>query len=561
MSKEFISDVIKKQGRPLQETLLGVAPPPEIIHVPRDLAEIEEERLVTGNRRRTPEDLRGHEEQRAQARAEARRLAEKRALEELELDSLRAVARSERGEKRRERWVGENLETAEKAAILDGKFQDWSNRLPGVPSELVHRLKGQLDEVIVAAMFGRPSIRGEVPIVAHRRFEELVFDERGDAWALDEDGRYAEQGAIASEQQLGLAVLHQSDTWAKYQEFLRERYGSLSAGSSSRAALVEDALARLAGPESGDHVGIEAASRPRLQWLQNRLLYVFKIAGILRHTDIRMGCLQDTEDGQDLAFVEAVDPRNQDPRNLAVFFSDLALSPVSEWQESFRSLMPMSVDRPDAPSVKDLIAEMALVSVLMNDVGGEIDKDKGSVPYEISYDKGTLVYNNTGKVFSVAAEWLSELPSSLKKSMAKLPEQGAAVKGVLGYSSVPFELASTHKLELPNYAQSALAKMMESWWIKSSPNELSLGELVRSAFEVAFPNSLVATREYRAFVARLESFLVNTATRFEPTASGAIGSFARNLQPLLESGSLFSQVPDPALLRTSSIPPAHQSAA
>ncbi len=212
---------------------------------------------------------------------------------------------------------------------------------------------------------------------------------------------------------------------------------------------------------------------------------------------------------------------------------------VGEWPTVFSSFVKERASY--TQDLPDIVTEMALVSVLMNDVGGDVEAEDGTPAYDIHEGNGTFIHNNTGKVFSVAADWKAKLPAEAQEKMEQLPAYRALIESVLAYRSVPFEIACMNKLSLSRDMIEALGKLALDL---SEEGELS--KLVRNAFLVAFDNPLVADKEYDLFKQRVVSCA--TARKFSFEEEGAIGNYGNNLQKVVQSGTILQYLNDPGQL-------------
>lgn len=503
----------------------------------------------------------------------AREQAERtRAKEEAdrETEERRAAIRQILGSERAARWALDNERMAKEAGAVDDYFCE------ALPSE-----GNQATQAIQRAhsLASHARFDASIPVQRHRRSEAILFDDQGVPWRLRPDGRYGDKASPKeADVHLGLAYLHETPLRDELELFFRERFGvspetaeamyervASSKQAKAKRELSPQELAEIHEgvmrvfkdseqaavdlyllKESDDHFGIEACSREKRQWLQNRLLGLLSSFDVLKHTPFQTGVLESVDHGADLSFTEEPSADASSPAEVATAFARLGMTPPREWATIFP-------EAGDAEAVQENVAELAIVSVLTNDVGG------GVSAYGVDKKKGAISQRNTGQVFSAGAEFFSQLSENAK---ARAQEKKTHVRSGrsrhdqlqqdLAFCSVPFEIASMHALPVPLRIRAGLRHLAMELTSVDSP----VRNMVYDVFAEAFPHKLIADREFRLFCERVASCARQKSFAPAKDAPTAVETFRRNLRGIVQDGGLLTYMRSPDVF----IKPAAQAA-
>lgn len=433
-------------------------------------------------------------------------------------------AREARGRARVERWRTEHPDFIHEARELDKRFVKWLDHHDPAASQALRALEdgeGALFQVRLSS-------------------EALVFDEQGAARELHADGRENEAAHVADEDRLGLQLLRAGSGQASLTNYLETRFtprpGSL-AFEKIRALLEQDfitrrgyapepadwitidervtqllrgwraqAVERYAAFDSDDHLGKEAGERLRSAWLENRIMLLLRAQGALEHVNVRPAAL------------------DQDPINISLLEEQLDESPAID---TVRVLAEMASGSPTPAPLEESVTEAALLSILLNDVGGNTEA------YRVDQASGLITKRNTGQGFSMAAEWMSELPERLRARMHKSLEVSGHIGQSLGFQSVPFEIAELRQLAVSERTRLALHKLATEL---RTDGELT--KLMRGYFLTAFPNPLVAYTEYEKFLGRLDDMSKLPKFGSPCQTNNTLQTYRRNLHHVVGRGGL-----------------------
>ncbi len=485
----------------------------------------------------------------------------RRAFKEAEIARRQGLvlSRMERVEMRAAHWTEDNLRDVAATRALDKRFERFfaeSARNGGDYGSELEALSAMLED---DSSLDRKGVRSS------RRSQELAYDEEGVAYNVFTGMRGKDRDLSTKD---GLRILSSSECRAAFTAFLRERYALGAAGLEAlrervRASvqdrygetsttpeteqMIEEKIRevvnrfssqiveRFTSGETDGHLGKEAGSRERFQWLQNRLLGVLRATGVLERVDVSVGALATDEAGSDVAYVELDAPDISSDEDKAGLFSRLALRSPDQWGKEFSPRLQKSPGF--AEHVRSSIAELGVLSVLMQDVGGDVSA------YDVDVARGRFSQKTTGDVFSVAGDFTRALPEGLAQRAEKIPALRASLGEATGYHSVPFEIACLHRLPVPEKMRQSLASLAEQLQDEANP----LSQLVRQSFSKVFLNTLLAEREFTFFVERVSACAQQQT--FDSSKPGVFANFRASMQPLVESAALLGRVKDLGALR------------